>query len=309
MEPTVLIGVVLSIGGLYTLLTRRTTSAADTTDLPGALLDRLTSRTATGFALTLTGLLIVTAVESRPATWWGPSILDGPVPTGVYWFGIVALLAGAVAVAFAESDRTAFCGIVLVGAGGALLFGLVGDLVAGIALIMAAAVGGWAIRFLPALPPFLPNSMLRSSAPESAVPDHPEPLLLTVALVAILVLSASTLHRAATRESPLTESHETGERTLPRPAVSRARLADAAVTSDDSGPVSPDAFATPSDSRQWHSVAVYSLLILVVAVGVWQQSSRCNRSPEELRHASCSPARLDSQISSRQSSPPSGDAS
>ena len=107
MEPTVVFGGLLSVVGLYALLTREHPAEetdGDATTASRTVLDQLTSRTGTGYALTLTGLLILVAVASRPAAWWGESILDGPLPTGVYWLGTLAVLAGAVAVAFAASD-------------------------------------------------------------------------------------------------------------------------------------------------------------------------------------------------------------
>ena len=96
MELTVVFGGLLSVSGLYALLTREQAGARSERPAgidSNAVLDQLTSRTGTGYALTLTGLLILIAVASRPAVWWGESILDGPVPTGVYWFGTLAALA------------------------------------------------------------------------------------------------------------------------------------------------------------------------------------------------------------------------
>ncbi len=264
MEPTVIFGGLLSIGGLYALLTREGAGddpAADSQSFP----DQLTSRTGTGYALTLTGLLILVAVASRPAAWWGESILDGPLPTGVDWLGALAALAGAVTVAFSASDRTALAGIALTGTGGALLFGLAGDLVAGLALIFAAAAGGWATQ------------TLRSKCDDANPVSFPEPLLLTVAIVALFVLTASTLHRSAATESPLAESYEAGSRSLPRPSVARRELATDASNSDSEAPTVDE--ITRQRESPWHSVGTYGLLIVVAAAGVWQQSShRSSRS-------------------------------
>ena len=264
MELTVVFGGLLSVSGLYALLTREQAGARSERPAgidSNAVLDQLTSRTGTGYALTLTGLLILIAVASRPAVWWGESILDGPVPTGVYWFGTLAALAGSAAVAFSASNRIALAGIALTGTGGALLFGLAGDLVAGIGLICAAAAGGWATRFLP-----------HERASDSATPSFPEPLLLAVSIVALFVLTASTLHRSATSESPLAESSETGGRSLPRPAVARRQVIAAA--SNGTSEAEPDDNAAQRTPSPWHLVATYGLLIVVASVGVWQQFSR-----------------------------------
>lgn len=264
MEPTIVFGGLLSVVGLYALLTREHSSgeaAGNDVRASGTVLDQLTSRTGTGYALTLTGLLILVAVASRPAAWWGESILDGSLPTGVYWLGTLAILAGAVTVAFAAADRTAFAGIALTGTGGALLFGLAGDLVAGVALICAAAAGGWATQ-----------SLRSKSDNDSAPASFPEPLLLTISVVALFVLTASTLHRTATSESRLAETFETGDRSLPRPSVARRQLAIADSRIDGTAPA-VDEVARHGDSP-WHSVGTYGLLIVVVALGVWQQFSR-----------------------------------
>ncbi len=261
MEPTVVFGGLLSIVGLYALLTREHSAkeAGEAAKESKAFLDQLTSRTGAGYALTLTGLLILIAVASRPTAWWGESILDGPLPTGIYWLGTLAALAGTVTVAVAASDRTAFAGIALTGTGGALLFGLAGDLVAGVALIFAAAAGGWATQ------------ALTSESDDAAPASFPEPLLLAVSIVALFALTASTLHRSATTESPLAETFETGSRSLPRPTVARKQVTDA-VTSQ----TQPDLNTTEQAGSPWHSVATYGLLIVVAAAGVWQQFS--NRS-------------------------------
>lgn len=254
MEPTVVFGGLLSITGLYALLTRERAGDESAAE-PKTIVEHLTSRVGTGYALVLTGLLILIAVASRPATWWAESILDGSLPTGVYWLGTLAALAGAVTVAVAASDRMAFAGIALAGTGGALLFGLAGDLVAGVALICGAAAGGWATRFL-------------SPAREESPPGFPEPLLLTVSIVALFVLTSSTLHRSATTESPLAETFETGSRSLPRPSVARNQ-ATAAATAQ----AQPDQDSTQQVGSPWHSVGTYGLLIVVAAAGVWQQFS------------------------------------
>lgn len=263
MELTVLFGSVLTVVGLYALLTRRPEPATEIGTATTSQLDRLTSRTGTGYALTLTGLLILTATTSRPAAWWGESILDGSLPTGVYWLGIVALLGGAVTVTFAASDRVACSGIALTGTGGALLFGLAGDLVAGIALIVAAAAGGWAARCLPSLR-------------EQTRLDFPEPLLLTATLVTILALTASTLHRSATSEVRFAETYETGDRTLPRPAVARTQLRNgsAAEATGDLEATSMNPSALQPTASPWHSLGTYALLMLVTAIGVWQSWNR-----------------------------------
>ena len=254
MEPTVVFGGLLSIVGFYALLTRKRVGDDPVTN-SRTTVDHLTSRTGTGYALTLTGLLILIAAASRPAGWWGESILDGPLPSGVYWLGTLAALAGAVTVAVAASDRMAFAGIALAGTGGTLLFGLAGDLIAGVALICAAAAGGWATRFL---------SPTRDDGP----PGFPEPLLLTVSIVALFVLTASTLHRSATTESQLAETFETGSRSLPRPSVARRQVTTAATTQTQSAQE-----ATRQADSPWHSVAKYGLLIVVTGIGVWQQFS------------------------------------
>ncbi len=258
MESTVVFGGLLSIVGLYALLTRQQTTADNAVADSKSLLDQVTSRAGTGYALTLTGLLILISVASRPAAWWGESLLDGPLPTGVFWFGTLSALTGAITVAFAASDRTAFAGVALAGTGGALLFGLAGNLVAGLALISAAAAGGWATRFLP-------------STQDATSPSFPEPLLLTVSIVALFVLTASTLHRSATSESPLAETYETGSRSLPRPSVAR-RQATSAATSGTLTNHEP----IQHHESPWHSVSTYGLLILVVAIGIWQQLSQRN---------------------------------
>ncbi len=263
----VLFGAALAVAGFYSLLTRRSSEAGDASP---TLVDLLTSRTGTGYALTLTGLLILVAALSRPAGWWGDSILDGPVPTGVYWLGVAVLLSGAVSVTVAGSDRVACGGIVLVGTGCALLFGLAGDLVAGIASIGAAAAGGWAARFLRA-------------SEEQSLATFPEPLLLSVAAVGLFVLTSSTVHRAATTENRLAETHETGDRTLPRPTVAREQVAldagDVAATLTGQNVGLPQA-----ESRPWLSLATNGLLIVVVSVGVWQQFSRRD-CPAESYHS------------------------
>jgi hypothetical protein len=244
----------LSIVGLYALLTR--TKASDNPDTNAkTTVDHLTSQTGTGFALVVTGLLILVSVLSRPAAWWGDSILEGTLSTGVYWLGTVTALAGAVTVTVAATDRMAFAGIALTGAGGALLFGLAGDLVAGVALIGAAAAGGWATRSVP------PD---RDDDP----PGFPEPLLLTISIVALFVLTASTLHRSSTSESPLAGAYEAGSRSLPRPSVARRQSAPT-----QAGETQADQEATREADSPWHSVGMYGLLIVVAAVGIWQQFS------------------------------------
>ena len=257
--PTVVFGGLLSVIGLYALLTRGDSTKGvsdDATERSTTVLDQLTSQTGTGYALSLTGLLILTASTSRPAAWWGESILNGAVPTGAYWLGALAALGGAFAVTFATSDRTAFAGMALAGTGGALLFGLAGNLVAGIGMVSVAAAGGWATRLLP-------------QPQDSSAPSFPEPLLLTVAVVGLFVLTASTLHRSATTESPHATSYETGNRTLPRPSVARRQQTNRAPDSDGRASIANDA-TSPGESP-WQSAATYSLLILVAGLGVWQQ--------------------------------------
>lgn len=258
MNLPIVLGAVLAVAGFHTLLTRRNAAVTSETD---TLVDLLTSQTGTGSALTLTGLLILVAALSRPAAWWSDSILDGSMPTGVYWLGVAVLLSGALSVTLTGSDRVACGGIALVGTGSALLFGLAGDLVAGITSIGVAAAGGWAALSL--------------RAPEDrALPAFPEPLLLSVAVVGLIVLTASTVHRAATAESRLSDTHETGDRTLPRPTVASEQVAQDADDPAPSRLSQANPGAPRAASRLWLSLAASGLLIVVVAVGVWQQFSR-----------------------------------
>jgi hypothetical protein len=81
------------------------------------------------------------------------------------------------------------------------------------------------------------------------------------------------LHRSATTESPLAETFETGSRSLPRPTVARKQVTDAAASQ-----TRRDLNTTEQAGSPWHSVATYGLLIVVAAVGVWQQFS--NRSSQ-----------------------------
>lgn len=304
MDWTVCFGGMITVAGLYTLLSRPAYAPGQLRANDTSPVSVLTSPAGSGLILTVTGILIILAVTSRPAGFWSPSILSGNVATVTYWMGTPLATAGMIVVAFARTDLAAGCGMVVATAGAALLFGLVGNVMAGAVMILLAAAAGGAVW----------SGWLTAPASATDPPQFPadrrspaqlasEPLLLATSVSAILILTTMSVHHAVTMESRPAIQYGLRSRSLPRPATARARLRSESRHEPPQVATSPGSGITaPQFPNAWQSIAPQCLLLLVAVLGAWQQLASSRRRPSELPSADRTSARIaaDATTPSRQ---------
>lgn len=210
---TEIFGIVVAIAGLYLALDRHAYDASTVSESGG-----VDSSHAVALSLAVTGLLVLTAVFSRPASWWGPSILDGGGRSAVYWTGTLLLLGGALSVVVLPSQRAMTAGIAAFATGASCLFGLVGNTAATGAALAVAGISGWLLQRRR-------SSVERraiaetSSSPVSGVAH--EPLLISMTVVLLCWLIGSAVYNAATVEAGPMQFSRANGRSLPRPVTNR----------------------------------------------------------------------------------------
>lgn len=203
-----LFGILTATAGLYLALSM---PDGDQSLKIGRL--RLTTGVSAG-VFAVTGLLVLLASYTRPASWWGES--SSAIESAIFWVAAAVSLAGAFGLIRAETNRGVKQSGVALAIGGTCLFGAVGDVIAASACLLVVGGLGWKLQ----------TEAVRLTSPESEETStgssdrfetaSKEPLLVTVAVMLLVWLLGSGIYAAVTIEvRPST--HSQNPRALPRP--------------------------------------------------------------------------------------------
>lgn len=252
MNASILIGIVISIAGIYRslndLVIRRESSPTVPESVRNTSWRTAIPRSAQNAALVFAGLAVLglshsTLRHTDPVTSATATFLSSGVGSGVFFLGAIGVLAGAIGAVFASSVRAVVRSIAVLGLGAAMVFGVSGNRVmTGFLLLTAAVCGAWSYRQTVA---WLGSKPSREDRSDHIAVDHsgldnarravPEPFLTSVAVVLFCWLLGSTWQMAIAEGDRTSTDMRGSSRALPRTTFHMS-VSDGRATGSGSGP-------------------------------------------------------------------------
>jgi hypothetical protein len=225
VSATVLIGILISISGIYLSLSERSKEhkSGSAGGAARLVLPRFSiTRSAAFQSLVFVGLAILGLAHSTSgelASWElaGTTVLASGLRSSIFFLGACLALAGSIGVVFALTARTVALSVAVLGTGAATVLGVSGNvIVSGFSLAVAAICGWWVHRQirLPFADTFSTNNKSGGDAEiERALSDDrrslPEPFLTSVAIVLFCWILGATLQTA------VVDGHNSGNERFP----------------------------------------------------------------------------------------------
>jgi hypothetical protein len=283
VSATVLIGILISISGIYLSLSERSKEhkSGSAGGAARLVLPRFSiTRSAAFQSLVFVGLAILGLAHSTSgelASWElaGTTVLASGLRSSIFFLGACLALAGSIGVVFALTARTVALSVAVLGTGAATVLGVSGNvIVSGFSLAVAAICGWWVHRQirLPFADTFSTNNKSGGDAEiERALSDDrrslPEPFLTSVAIVLFCWILGATLQTAVVEGTGTTAGMSGSLRALPRAAFEVNAVQNQSSSPDSGNTTSTESAAASASSRDWSFWCAAGLLAAAVGLG------------------------------------------